>query len=353
MDQKSKELIDGFVKEGRTRALTYLAGITPASELYPLGRGSGADVYDEYGAVFLDFAIGTQLLFGHRDPAVAERILVQIQHHTWQGGYGQYQDRLVSEFAEQLSSRFPADQGTPKQVCFVSSVYEARTVAANICLPPAAGGAYFLTLLDPQGNPREGGEIQDDVHRARAQGLKIVADEVDTGWGRTGTFCFYEQYHTVPDVVILDSAGMAGIPSAAVIAGRHLFEGPAFLTVRKHIELVPNPLACAAGSSLLERITPELMKHVETLGAVLRSELDSVCGQFGHVLTGSSGAGLVRTIRLAVPSRADEFRAFCRNAGLLIQPNLRLTPPLTVTEKQVRGAVDAVAAACIDMGGVL
>jgi acetylornithine/succinyldiaminopimelate/putrescine aminotransferase len=312
-----------------------------------------ADVYDEYGEVFLDFGIGTQLLFGHRDPKIEERILVQMQHHTWQGDYGQYQDRLVSNFAEALSNRFPADQGTPKQVCFTSSTYEARLVAANLCytdLSTPTGGAYFLTLLDREGNLREGGEVQDEVHKARAQGLKIVADEVDTGWGRTGTFCLYEQYFTQPDVVVLGSAGMAGLPGAAVVAGRHMFEGPGFAALPQHgIELKPNPLAAAAGTTILERLTPDLIKEVQSLGLILATDLRSVCEQFAHILTGSSGAGLVRTIKLAAPSRAAEFRVCCRRAGLLIQPNLRLAPPLTVTEKQVRGAVDAIAAACIEM----
>lgn len=350
LDQKARELVSQVVAAGREKSLTYLAGTTPQTDFYPLARGFGAIINDEYGEQFVDFACGEQLLFGHRNPEIFTMIYVQMQSHTWQGGYGWYQDRLMADYAEALSTRFSPDKdGNPLQVFFVASPYEARMAAAQIAIHPPCGGGYFLSLMDATGVVREGGEVQDEVHRARAQGLKIIADEVVTGFGRTGTFCFYEQYFVDPDIIVL-SAGTGGIPLSAVLAPRALFEGPSFVGLTQHIPAHPNSLACAAGVKTMLQLTPECIRNVSDMGAVLGLELRSACEQFGDVLAGVVGTGLIQTIRLVQPARGPLFRECCRNAGLLITPGLRLCPPLTVTEHQIKTAADAIAAACIDMG---
>ena len=352
MEQKqtARDLLEAVFSEGRERGLTYLAGLPEDAELFPMDRGQGTTITDEYGEQYLDFSCGDHLLFGHLDPAIGQRILVQLQHHTYQGPYGAYQERLVSEYAQALSGWFPPGKDEePRQVMFTSSVYEARMAAAHICVDPPSKGSYFLSLLDVEGHPRDGGEVQDEVHRARAQGLRIVADELDTGFGITGTFCLYEQYSVNPDVVLMGRAGCAGLSQTAVIAPRSYFQTPAAANLFDHIAPSPCPLACAAGAATLDRLNPDVIQRIANFGELFASELGSVCGQFDHVLTGTVGVGLVRTIRLNAPSQRARFRQACREAGLLIKPNLRLVPPLTVTDQQVKVAVDAIAAACIGM----
>jgi len=353
MDQSAKNLLDIHFATGRTKCLTYLAGLSPASLLHPMGRGTGVSIMDEYGEQYLDFNGGAQLPFGHRDADVANMALVQLQEHTWFGDYGDYQDRLVADYAALLSDRFPQKNGPPLKVMFTPSVYEARMTAAQICICPPSQGGYFLSLLTPEGIPREGGEVQDEVHRARAQRLKIIADELDTGFGRTGSFCLFEQYHVTPDVILLGSAGTGGLPCNAVLAPGPLFETESFGQLIQHIAPTPNPIACAVGNAIVPRINESLLAQVRNVAGTLAMDLATVCEQFSDVLHSTPGVGLIRTIKLNAPSRAEDFRRRCRHAGLLIQPNLRLSPPLTVTAQQVRIAVDAVAAACIDMEEVV
>jgi acetylornithine/succinyldiaminopimelate/putrescine aminotransferase len=355
MDSKSKELVDNFVALRREQALTYLPGVADA-DLFPMGRGSGAFIIDEYGGSYLDFGSGgAMLLLGHRDSSLSNALKAQAANAAYRGAYGDYLDSTVGQYAQRLAEFFPLDRDSkPRQTLVVSSEYEARMVAAQLCVrSDNSNGALFLSLLSPDGVPLDGGEVQDQVHQAKAAGLKVVVDEVGTGFGRTGTFCYHEQFGLTPDVVILGPEGGGGIPFSAVVAPRDLFAGPAFTNLQAVVRVttMASPMACAAGQTILDLMSSStLLETVARLGEVFSAELETLRQQFDHVLSATPGVGLLRTILLRSPSRAQTFRNLCRSAGLIISPTLRLTPPLTVTEQQVRTAVDAIAAACIDMG---
>lgn len=349
MDPTTQELLDRVTLAQREQALTYLAG-TAGAELSAMGRGTGTLLGDSYGGHYLDFGSGgATLITGHRDPQVLSILGAQGNHSLFRGEYGEVLEHYVGEYAQAISQRFPPDSdGNPRQVLFTSSVYEARLAAAQISIGPDDTGARFLFLLDAEGAPREGGEIQDEVHRTRAQGLKVIADETETGFGRCGTFSYHEKFGFVPDVVVLGPAGGAGLPFGAVVAPRERFAGIMFdnLPFRK----MASPLVCSLGWAVIQQIDDTLLEHVRNVGEIFGNELGLLCGQFDHVLTAALGVGFMWTIKLNQPSRASTFRALCRQAGLLIQPNLRLTPPLNATEQQIRVATDAIAAACIDLG---
>ena len=350
MDPLTRELLDGVINDQRQQAITYLAGAT-LSELYAMGKGAGTLIGDQYGSQYLDFGTAGHLLVtGHRDPAVLAILGAQGNHSLCRGEYGEVLEHYVGEYAQALSQRFSPDRhGNPRQVLFTSSVYEARLAAAQISIDPNDGsGASFLFLLDADGAPREGGEIQDEVHRARARGLKVVADESFTGFGRSGTFSYHEQFGFTPDLVVLGGAGGAGLPFGAVVGPAEYFSGRTFDSLP--FSKAANPLVCSLGWAVLNQIDDDLLSHVCNTGEILGSELRLLCGQFDHVLTAAVGVGFMWTIKLNQPSRADVFRHLCRRAGLIIGPTLCLTPPLTATEEQIRVATDALAAACIDLG---
>jgi acetylornithine/succinyldiaminopimelate/putrescine aminotransferase len=308
---------------------------------------------DEYGDPYIDFGSGGAVLAtGHRDERVRTAISVQISSHVFKGGWGECTDFAVTDYAQALSDRFPPDaDGNPRQVVFLSSSYEARLVASHTAAVQGVGAA-FIDLLDQTGKPREGGELQDYVHQAKAKKARIVVDETLTGFGRTGTFCYAEQFGFVPDVTILGPAVGAGFPLVAVVAPKEMFTVECMRTLDEimNIQGAANPVACAAGKVVLEQITDELLDHVKEMGRLLHADLDVVTDQFSHVFSGHEGAGLVRTLALREPLRAKDFRSYCRNAGLLIQPRLRITPPLNCTDVQIRTSVDAMAAAAINLG---
>ena len=349
MNAETRQILDEQSTLHRGEARSYLAGLAEAP-LFGMGRGVGPMLLDQYGDNHLDFGPSSlALVTGHSDPKVIDAIKGRIWHSISRDEYGQCLDFDLTRYAHNLSERFGSDRdGAPRQVLFMASVYEARMAAAQIV--SEAGGGHFLFLLDATGFPRDGGEVQDEVHRAKAQGLKIIADETYTGFGRTGTFGFYEQFGLNPDVVVLGEAVGAGLPMTAVIAPYPLFTGHAFEQLLAVVKPSAHPVACAAGRAVLEQIDTDVLSHVTDAGRIFGEELGSICEQFSHILTAVKGVGFMWAIALTQPSRTQEFYVRCRNAGLIISPDLRLTPPLATSTDQLKLATDALTAVCIDMG---
>ena len=352
MDPRTAEAISRGTADRQLLARTYLGGTTQA-DLLPIGKGEGTLLRDEYNDTYLDFGSGGAVLAtGHSDDAVHSMVKVQSHHHIFGGAHGEYLDWRVMQYAKAISERFAPDAGgNPRQVMFLSSTYEARLVASHMAAVQGQG-ASFIDLLDPAGTPRDGGEIQDWVHQAKARRSRVIVDETLTGFGRTGTFCYADQFGFLPDVTILGPAVGAGFPMVAVVASAELFSPETVRTLDEIMGIAGtvNPVACAAGLVVLGQLVPEMLDHVKEMGRILHSDLDAVVDQFNHVFARHTGIGLIRTLHLREPLRGPAFRHYCRAAGLLVQPKLRLTPPLNCTEIQIRTAVDAIATAAISIG---
>jgi 4-aminobutyrate aminotransferase-like enzyme len=165
----------------------------------------------------------------------------------------------------------------------------------------------------------------------------VVADEIQSGFGRTGAFLGVDHYNFRPDVVMLGPAGAAGLPFAAVVAPAQLFErsGPWRLSQ-------VSPLVCAAAYGVLVGLTEPVQDNVVEMGNRLDGVIAELSDQFSEV-AGITGSGLLRQLHLTRPDRAERFRRDCRARGLLLGPDLVLTPPLTVTADEVDVVADVMA----------
>ncbi len=186
----------------------------------------------------------------------------------------------------------------------------------------------------------------------REKGILMIADEVQTGIGRTGTFCASEQFDVIPDLVAFAKSLGFGLPISAVTGRADIMQalGPGGLGGT----MGGNPLACAtalAGLDVLER--DNLMTRARELG---RRALDRLrrlkqeCSLVGDV----RGLGLMIGIELVRDKRSkqpatEEMKAIaeaCRNEGVLLlyggplQNLLRLLPPLTIAEDEFNVALD-------------
>ena len=238
----------------------------------------------------------------------------------------------TANYARALAERFPSAGEQPRQVLVCSSVSEARLVMRQL-----APDALEIRPVSPSG-PLDGGMVQDLVHQARSSGQLVVVNETVTGFGRTGTFLASDRFNFVPDMVLLGPPGGGGLPFAALVAPVQVFErvedfGPVFIS----------PVSCAAASGVLAGITDELLAHVNEMGALLEQTLAEVALQFPHRITGSTGVGLLRQITPADPASSDRLIEECRRQGLIIGPDLTLTPPLTVSEDEVAVVGDVLA----------
>ncbi|KRE62631.1 acetylornithine transaminase [Nostocoides sp. Soil756] len=213
-------------------------------------------------------------------------------------------------------------------------------------LETAVGPATSAVVLEPiQG---EGGVVPSAPEYLRAAraltaeaGALLVLDEIQTGVGRTGTWFAFQQAGVVPDAMTLAKGLGGGVPIGALVTF-----GPdvsALLGAGQHGSTFGgNPLACAAGLSVLDTIESEgLLEHVRAMGEHLEQR---VLGLGDPRVTGIRGSGLLRAVTLAGPW-APAVAAHGREAGLILNPvapdSLRLAPPLVVTADQLDLFVDA------------
>lgn len=173
----------------------------------------------------------------------------------------------------------------------------------------------------------------------------FVADEVQTGLGRTGSMLACDHEGVRPDVVILGKALSGGLyPVSAVLA-----DDEVMLTIRpgQHGSTFGgNPLAARVAVAALEVLVDEsLAENARTMGEIFRSGLRDI----DHPMIESvRGRGLLNAVvvRPRGGTTAWDVCLALKEAGLLAKPThdhvIRLAPPLVITKKQVAEALDIV-----------
>jgi len=176
--------------------------------------------------------------------------------------------------------------------------------------------------------------------RCDATGTLLVLDEIQTGFGRTGTLWGFQQYNVLPDILLLGKALGGGLPMGAFIAGRQHMWTLTGDPVLGHITTFGgHPLSCAAGLASLQVL----------LGSGWIEEVTRKEALFRRLLVHPA----IRTVRSSGLLIAVEFDDFdqnkrvidaCITAGLLTDwylfaPQcLRIAPPLSITEEQIQKA---------------
>ena len=192
--------------------------------------------------------------------------------------------------------------------------------------------------------------IQEAARLARKAGALVIADEVQTGMGRTGSLLASEQLQFNPDVVTLAKGIAGGVPMGAC-----LFRGNAngvFAAGDHQSTFGGNPLACAAGRVVLKTLTsPDFLAHVTQKGNDMRAEIASwniPC------ITDIRGLGLMTGVEINGDPLAIEKQ--CLEAGLLFSTAgtnvLRLVPPLNISDAEIKQGLailhDVLAKACVN-----
>ncbi|HET6398713.1 MAG TPA: aminotransferase class III-fold pyridoxal phosphate-dependent enzyme, partial [Candidatus Thermoplasmatota archaeon] len=179
---------------------------------------------------------------------------------------------------------------------------------------------------------------------ASRHGALLVADEIQTGIARTGTFFGFEQDGLRPDVITLAKGLGGGFPLGAALI--HPRVAALFGPGSHGTTFGGNAVACAASHAVLDAVEREgLTARARDLGARFRLELEEACGAQG---LRPRGRGLLLGLPLSAPA-APDVQARLREAGLLVgqagKSVVRFAPPLVVGEDDLLGAAPAVAAA--------
>ncbi len=171
------------------------------------------------------------------------------------------------------------------------------------------------------------------------KGLLMIADEVQTGIGRTGTLFACEQEEVIPDIITAAKALGNGFPIGACLAKEKI--AAAFVPGSHGSTFGGNPLACAAALATLQTILEEgIVDHCRKVGAYFLSRLEKIKEQHSQIKA-VRGRGLILAVELTVPGA--ETVSKCMEKGMLINCTngnvLRFVPPLIMTKQDVDKAV--------------
>jgi acetylornithine/N-succinyldiaminopimelate aminotransferase len=166
-------------------------------------------------------------------------------------------------------------------------------------------------------------------------GAALIADEIQSGLGRTGRPFAYQRLSGLPDIVVVAKPLAGGLPLGAVLARESFAE--AFSPGLHGSTFGGGPLTCAVALEFLSTIEDEnLLENVRQRGSQLRTELARLAEELDFIRE-VRGEGLMFGIELAVEGKPYVESAL--RAGLIINCThdrvLRLLPPFIVTERQI------------------
>ncbi|MCU0296103.1 MAG: acetylornithine transaminase [Candidatus Nanopelagicales bacterium] len=350
-------------------------------------RGEGAWVWDADGKKYLDMVAGIAVnALGHAHPAIQQAVASQMAQ------YGHVSNLAAHPVGIELAERLIELSGRPGRVFFCNSGAEANEAAFKVARLSGAGdvlaaqgsfhgrtmGALSLTGQPAKREPFEPlvpgvrfydyGAVPDltgaaalivepiqgeagvvtapagylsDLRAATTDAAALlIADEVQTGIGRTGRW--FASQGAEPDMVTLAKGLGGGLPIGALLT----FGPTAELLAPGHhgSTFGGSPAACAAALAVLREIeSGDLLRHVQDLSARITTELEAVPG-----VERVRGEGLLLGVILQEP-KAKQVELDCRQAGLLVNAIgdevIRLAPPLNLTVEQADRATSILAEA--------
>ena len=204
--------------------------------------------------------------------------------------------------------------------------------------------AIFVEPIQGEGgaNAAPAGYLEGIRAAADEFGALVIADEIQTGMGRSGQLFAYQASAIQPDIVALAKGLGGGFPIGAVIARGDI--GEAMGPGSHGTTFGGNPLAVAAGNAVMDVMDePDFFPHLAARIAQLDTALQELQKAHSQKIIELRGLGMLRGLQLAPGLVAGDVNLALREAGLLAVPAannvLRLLPPLTISEDEVAQAI--------------
>lgn len=381
--------------------ITALMPVYPRCDVRPV-RGEGCYLIGERGERYLDFASGIAVnCLGHAHPHLTKAIADQaatLMHVSNLYGSPQgeaFAQRLVDnsfantvfltnsgaeavECAIKTARRYHFANGNPQRHKLITfnNAFHGRTIGTISATnqdklrdgfePLLPGFAYApfddldaaLALIDDntagflvepiQGEggirPASQAFLQGLRDACDKHGLLLVLDEVQCGYGRTGTLFAHEQYGIKPDIVAAAKGIGGGFPLGACLATEEAAKG---MVAGTHGSTYGGgPLACAAGQAVLDVMLEDgFFGSVKTSGERLRAGLEQMIPNHDHLFDSVRGMGLMLGLKLKDTAVSRDFVAHCRDHhGLLLVAAgdnvVRILPPLVIEESHIAEAIE-------------
>jgi len=364
-----------------------------------IDHGNGVYLYDKNGQAYLDLLAGIAVnALGYNHPVVNEAILHQLKRNLHLSNY--FVQDVQLELAEKLISLTPfgkvfftnsgteaiegllklvkkwgQSRGKNEIIAFEGSFHGRSLGALSITMQPKYQKNFnpmmpntrmvpfndvpaFLAAVNEQtaavfyeGITGEGGihPVSDDMmaafrHVREKFGCLLIADEIQTGIGRTGKFYYYE-YHNdfTPDAVASAKAMGGGLPLGAFLVSPDLEN--VFDMGEHGTTYGGNPLACAAGLATLNEVSnPVFLQSIIENGAFFKSHLLDLNKKYPAHIREIRGRGLMLGMEVENHDMAQNILNSSITRGLIFNiagdRTLRFVPPLIINQSQIRTAIE-------------
>jgi 4-aminobutyrate aminotransferase/(S)-3-amino-2-methylpropionate transaminase len=231
----------------------------------------------------------------------------------------------------------------------LESAVAPQRVAAIIIEPVLGEGGFVPAPLD---------------FLTERHGILLIADEIQTGFGRTGKFFAIEHSGVMPDLVTVAKSLAAGFPLSAVVGRAEVMDAPAPGGLGG--TYAGNPVACAAGLAVMDVMRDErLPERAARIGSVIEERMRTWAAE--HELVGDvrvmgamAGIELVRDRKTKTPADTETARVLtlARERGLLLLRSgmhhnvIRTLMPLNIPDDQLMEGLDILGSALAEVAGV-
>lgn len=383
--------------------LKHVAQTSPSPLAFEIAKAEGCSLFDINGKEYIDLIGGISVAnIGHRHPKVIEAIQKQLTAYMHVMVYGEFVESPQVQYARLLTENLPSSlnsvyftnsgaeaiEGAMKlakritnrtQIIAFKNSYHGSTQGALSIIGDEYWRNAFRPLLpdilhlkyNSFGSLNEISErtacviaetiqaeagviipskewIQALRKKCIEAGTLLILDEIQAGFGRTGKLWSFENFDIVPDVLVLGKALGGGMPLGAFIADKNMMEAFTENPVLGHITTFGgHPVCCAAGMAAMkvlleEKIVDAVKKKEELFRSLLvHPKIRSIhsYGLWMSVEFDSFDINKKIIDTCIVNGVMTDWFLFASNC-------LRISPPLLITEDQIKKACTIILQAC-------
>lgn len=376
--------------------LKHVAQTSPKPMDLEIVKAKGVYLYDSSNRTYMDFISGISVSnVGHCHPKVVQAIQQQAQTYMHLMVYGEYVQSPQIQLAKALTDILPTNlnsvfytnsgteategalklakrvTGRTEIICFKNSYHGSTHGALSVmgneefkqAFRPLLPDVKILTynsveevekhisektacvILEPiqseTGYTNASKEFLKAIENAcKKHAALFILDEIQNGFGRSGTFFAFEQYGVIPDVLLLAKGMGGGMPIGCFISDQKLMNEFTFDPVLGNINTFGgNAVCCAASLACLQVIQEEkLLLAVETKSRLIKSLL-----KHPEIKT-IKGMGLMLSVDFGNTDLNFKIIEHCVQKGLIVDwflfnsHSMRIAPPLIITEEEIKKA---------------
>ncbi|MGA8534705.1 MAG: 4-aminobutyrate--2-oxoglutarate transaminase [Candidatus Tumulicola sp.] len=214
----------------------------------------------------------------------------------------------------------------------------------NIVAADRVAAIIFEPVLGEGGFVPAPADFVRELRRLTAErGIVLIADEIQTGFGRTGRFFACEHYGIEPDLMTVAKSLAGGLPLAAVVGKAEIMDAPTPGGLGG--TFAGNPVACAAALATFEIVDEAFLKRAREIGERLQASLRALQARFPQI---EDVRGLGAMVAMELTTHAPEIVEIARERGLLLllagkRNVIRILVPLVIDDAQLAEALEILA----------